>query len=179
MKCYAKSSENLIVQLANLPPKPPFLSKSFHLFSCTGKTHYLCISSAKNKEQNKTFLPFNFQNIGRQLVQYAASVIAELYHNRWNIELFFKWLKQHLKIKKFWGTSENAVRIQIYCAVITYCLIICVKHNMKLERSVYEILQIVGISLTDKTNLKELFDKSNINNVNERCDSSKPSLFNF
>ena len=73
MKCYAKSSENLIVQLANLPPKPPFLSKSFHLFSCTGKTHYLCISSAKNKEQNKTFLPFNFQNIGRQLVQYAAS----------------------------------------------------------------------------------------------------------
>ena len=68
MKCYAKSSENLIVQLANLPPKPPFLSKSFHLFSCTGKTHYLCISSAKNKEQNKTFLPFNFQNIGRQLV---------------------------------------------------------------------------------------------------------------
>lgn len=71
MKCYAKSSENLIVQLANLPPKPPFLSKSFHLFSCTGKTHYLCISSAKNKEQNKTFLPFNFQNIGRQLVQYA------------------------------------------------------------------------------------------------------------
>lgn len=73
-----------------------------------------------------------------------ASVIAELYHNRWNIELFFKWLKQHLKIKKFWGTSENAVRIQIYCAVITYCLIICVKHNMKLERSVYEILQIRG-----------------------------------
>lgn len=76
MKCYAKSSENLIVQLANLPPKPPFLSKSFHLFSCTGKTHYLCISSAKNKEQNKTFLPFNFQNIGRQLVQYAASETA-------------------------------------------------------------------------------------------------------
>ena len=79
MKCYAKSSENLIVQLANLPPKPPFLSKSFHLFSCTGKTHYLCISSAKNKEQNKTFLPFNFQNIGRQLVQYAASDYAKKY----------------------------------------------------------------------------------------------------
>ena len=77
MKCYAKSSENLIVQLANLPPKPPFLSKSFHLFSCTGKTHYLCISSAKNKEQNKTFLPFNFQNIGRQLVQYAASANSQ------------------------------------------------------------------------------------------------------
>ncbi len=91
MKCYAKSSENLIVQLANLPPKPPFLSKSFHLFSCTGKTHYLCISSAKNKEQNKTFLPFNFQNIGRQLVQYAASEFLskedlEILHE--NIECF-------------------------------------------------------------------------------------------
>lgn len=94
MKCYAKSSENLIVQLANLPPKPPFLSKSFHLFSCTGKTHYLCISSAKNKEQNKTFLPFNFQNIGRQLVQYAASGSYALYpHEKyvaaWSVEAKF------------------------------------------------------------------------------------------
>lgn len=108
-----------------------------------------------------------------------APIIAGLYRNRWSVELFFKWLKQHLKIKKFWGTSENAVRIQIYCAIITYCLVVIVKHDMKLERSVYEILQIVGISLTDKTNLRDLFDKSNINNVNERFGSSEPSLFNF
>ena len=108
-----------------------------------------------------------------------APIIAELYRNRWSVELFFKWLKQHLKIKKFWGTSENAVRIQIYCAIITYCLVVIVKHDMKLERSVYEILQIVGISLTDKSNLRDLFDKSNINNVNERFGSSEPSLFNF
>jgi len=108
-----------------------------------------------------------------------ALIVAELYRNRWSIELFFKWLKQHLKIKKFWGTSENAVRIQIYCAIITYCLVVIVKHDMKLERSVYEILQIVGISLTDKTHLRDLFDKSNINNVNERFGSSEPSLFNF
>ena len=108
-----------------------------------------------------------------------ALVVAELYRNRWSIELFFKWLKQHLKIKKFWGTSENAVRIQIYCAIITYCLVVIVKHDMKLERSVYEILQIIGISLTDKTHLRDLFDKSNINNVNERFGSSEPSLFNF
>ena len=108
-----------------------------------------------------------------------ALVVAELYRNRWSVELFFKWLKQHLKIKKFWGTSENAVRIQIYCAIITYCLVVIVKHDMKLERSVYEILQIIGISLTDKTHLRDLFDKSNINNVNERFGSSEPSLFNF
>ena len=90
-----------------------------------------------------------------------------------------KWFKQHLKTKRFWGTSENAVRIQIYCAIITYCLVAIIKHDMKLERSVYEILQIIGISLTDKTHLRDLFDKSNINNVNERFSSSEPSLFNF
>ena len=126
-----------------------------------------------DEEQGRTFvfLTNNFV--------LPAPIIAELYRNRWSVELFFKWLKQHLKIKKFWGTSENAVRIQIYCAIITYCLVVIVKHDMKLERSVYEILQIVGISLTDKTNLRELFDKSNINNVNERFGSSEPSLFNF
>ena len=126
-----------------------------------------------DEEQGRTFvfLTNNFV--------LPATMIAELYHNRWSIELFFKWLKQHLKIKKFWGASENAVSIQIYCAIITYCLAVIVKHDMKLERSVYEILQIVGISLTDKTNLRDLFDKSNINNVNERFGSSEPSLFNF
>ena len=106
-------------------------------------------------------------------------MVAELYRSRWQIELFFKWLKQHLKIKKFWGTSENAVRIQIYCAIITYCLVVIAKRRIKIERSVYEILQIIGISLTDKTNLRDLFDKSNINNVNERFGYSEPSLFNF
>ena len=126
-----------------------------------------------DEEQGRTFvfLTNNFV--------LPAPIIAELYRNRWSVELFFKWLKQHLKIKKFWGTSENAVRIQIYSAIITYCLVVIIKHDMKLERSVYEILQIVGISLTDKTNLRDLFDKSNINNVNERFGSSEPSLFNF
>ena len=126
-----------------------------------------------DEEQGRTFvfLTNNFV--------LPAPIIAELYRNRWSVELFFKWLKQHLKIKKFWGTSENAVRIQIYCAIITYCLVVIVKHDIKLERSVYEILQIVGISLTDKTNLRDLFDKSNINNVNERFGSSEPSLFNI
>lgn len=82
--------------------------------------------------------------------------MAELYKNRWLVELFFKWLKQHLKIKKFWGTSENAVKIQIHVAIITYCLVAIVHHDMKLNRSLYEILQILGISLTDKTTLQEL-----------------------
>ena len=61
-----------------------------------------------------------------------TSRVAELYKNRWLVELFFKWLKQHLKIKKFWGTSENAVKIQIHVTIITYCLVAIVHHDMKL-----------------------------------------------
>ena len=109
----------------------------------------------------------------------SAETIAELYRNRWSVELFFKWIKQHLRIKKFWGTSENAVRIQIYCAIITYCLVAIVQQDMKLERSIYEVLQILGISLTDKTHLRDLFDKSNFKNVNVLYGSSEPNLFNF
>lgn len=109
----------------------------------------------------------------------SAETIAELYRNRWSVELFFKWIKQHLRIKKFWGTSENAVRIQIYCAIITYCLVAIVQHDIRLERTIYEVLQILGISLTDKTNLRDLFDKSNFKNVNVLCDSGEPNLFNF
>ena len=70
----------------------------------------------------------------------SAELISSLYRNRWSVELFFKWIKQHLRIKRFWGTSENAVRMQIYCETITYCLAAIVKYDMKLERSVYEIL---------------------------------------
>ncbi len=79
------------------------------------------------------------------------------------------------------GTGEryNAVRIQIYCAIITYCLVAIIQHDMKLERSIYEILQILGISLTDKTHLRDLFDKSNIKNIKELDGSCEPNLFNF
>lgn len=105
--------------------------------------------------------------------------IANLYKNRWQVELFFKWLKQHLKIKKFWGTTENAVRIQIYAAISAYCLVAIIQHDMKLKRSTYELLQILSISLTDKTPLRELFDKTIFNNDKERNSSSEPLLFNF
>ena len=108
-----------------------------------------------------------------------AELICELYRNRWSVELFFKWIKQHLRIKRFWGTSENAVRIQIYCAIITYCLVAIVQHDMGLERSIYEILQILGISLTDKTHIRDLFDKKNINDVKDLYSSSETNLFNF
>ena len=112
-------------------------------------------------------------------IHISALQVAELYKNRWQVELFFKWLKQHLKIKKFWGTTENAVRIQIYAAICTYCLVAIVQHDMKLARSTYEVLQIISISLTDKTNLRELFSKTKFQNDKERNSLNGPNLFDF
>ena len=109
----------------------------------------------------------------------SSLLVAELYKNRWQIELFFKWLKQHLKIKKFWGTTENAVRIQIYAAICAYCLVAIVQHDMKLDRSTYEILQILSISLTDKTHLRVLFVKTKFQNDKERFGPNGPSLFDY
>ena len=107
----------------------------------------------------------------------SPMMVAELYHQRWQIELFFKWLKQHLKIKKFWGETENAVRIQIYSAITAYVMMALVQKKMGIERSIYEMLQIVSISLTDTTPLEALFAKPNYNIVNELDGYSEPTLF--
>ena len=107
----------------------------------------------------------------------TAQQVADLYKNRWQIELFFKWLKQHLKIKKFWGTTENAVRIQISAAITAYCLVAILQHDMQLKRSTYEVLQILSMSLTDKTPLRELFDKTYSNDVKEQSGPLIPGLF--
>ena len=112
-------------------------------------------------------------------MQISALQVAELYKNRWQVELFFKWLKQHLKIKKFWGTTENAVRIQIYVAICTYCLVAIVQKDMKLDRSTYEVLQVLSISLTDKTHLRDLFDKTKFQNDKERFGPNGPGLFDY
>ena len=100
-------------------------------------------------------------------MELTAEEIVLLYKKRWQVELFFKWIKQHLKIKAFWGTSENAVRIQIYSAIIAYCLVAIVGKELKNERSTYEILQILGISLLDKTPINELLTNIDYKNVKE------------
>ncbi|MBT9875397.1 transposase, partial [Bacteroides salyersiae] len=109
----------------------------------------------------------------------SALQVAELYKNRWQVELFFKWLKQYLKIKRFLGTTESAVRIQIYAAICAYCLVAIIQHDMQLDRSTYEVLQILSISLTDKTHLRDLFDKTKFQNDKERFGPNGPSLFSF
>jgi hypothetical protein len=97
-----------------------------------------------------------------------ANEIAFLYKKRWEVELFFKWMKQHLKIKAFWGTSLNAVKIQIYCAIIAYCLVAIIGNKLKVDRSIYEILQILSFSLLDKTPVREILTKCDYKNVKEQ-----------
>ncbi|MDZ7918427.1 IS4 family transposase [Rhodoferax sp.] len=82
-----------------------------------------------------------------------ALTIAALYKNRWQVELFFKWIKQHLRIKRFLGTSENAVKTQIWCAVSTYVLIAIVKKELHLDASLYTFLQILSVSVFEKTQI--------------------------
>lgn len=80
-----------------------------------------------------------------------APVIAQLYKNRWQMELFFKWVKQHLRIKKFLGTSENAVKTQVWCAIASYVLIAIVKKELRLDASLYTCLQTLSVSVFEKT----------------------------
>lgn len=115
-----------------------------------------------DKEMNRTFV-FITNNM-----ELPAEQIALLYKKRWQVELFFKWIKQLLKIKSFWGTSENAVKIQIYTAISSYCLVAILGHDLEIERPTYEILQVLGISLLDKTPVKELFSKKEYQEVKEQ-----------
>ena len=96
-----------------------------------------------------------------------ATEIAMLYKYRWRIELFFKWIKQHLQIQSFWGTSENAVRIQVYTAIIAYCTVAIMKQNLKIDHTNYEILQILSMTLLSKTPVNQLFDTNYQQNFKE------------
>lgn len=107
-----------------------------------------------------------------------ASTIATLYKSRWQVELFFKWIKQHLRIKRFIGHSENAVKTQIWCAVTTYVLIAIVKKKLQIDASLYTLLQILSVSIFEKTQLQQAF--ATINNIPEQTSLDKQlNLFNF
>ena len=107
-----------------------------------------------------------------------ALKIAALYKSRWSVELFFKWIKQHLRIKHFLGNSENAVKTQVWCAVATYVLIAIVKKELQLEASLYTCLQILSVSVFEKTELSCALqpDQSQIDPTN---DANQLILFNF
>ena len=86
----------------------------------------------------------------------SAKNIALLYKYRWQVELFFKWIKQHLQVKRFWGESENAVRIQIHIAIITYCLIAIIEHDLKIGRPIVEVMRILGKSALTTDSIRNL-----------------------
>ena len=94
----------------------------------------------------------------------TALLIAQLYQQRWSVELFFKWIKQHLRIKCFYGRSENAVRTQLWIAVCVYALVAIVRKEVKSEASLFEILQVLSVSVFDKTSMAELFSNVRLQN---------------
>ena len=109
----------------------------------------------------------------------SAYIIAELYKCRWQVELFFKWIKQHLRIKSFYGTSENAVKTQIWIAISVYVLVAIVKKHLRLDNmSLYTILQILSVTLFEKTQLLQLLTESNYNKVVDSMDNQL-KLFDY
>jgi transposase len=107
-----------------------------------------------------------------------ALTIAQLYKCRWQVELFFKWIKQHLRIKAFFGTSENAVKTQVWIAISVYILVAIVKKELALERSLSEILQICSITLFEKVPISEVLRKIILHDQNPDC-CNQLTLFDF
>jgi len=111
------------------------------------------------------------ENLGKRFVfltndfDLPAATIASLYKSRWQIELFFKWIKQHLRIKAFYGTSQNAVKAQIWMAVSVYLLVAIVKKRLGLPQPLYTILQILSVTIFEKTPLVKLFSQTDYNNL--------------
>jgi len=107
-----------------------------------------------------------------------AGKIADLYKHRWQIELFFKWIKQHLKIKSFWGYSANAVKTQICIAICSYLVVAIIKKKLNIDRNLYEILQILSVSPFDKTRLDKLLSETELQNLQEHS-QKQANLWGF
>jgi Transposase DDE domain/Domain of unknown function (DUF4372) len=130
--------------------------------------------AAKDYPEKLRRIKFRDAQTGKVLVfltnnfHLTAAEIAQLYKHRWKIELFFKWIKQHLKIKSFWGQSENAVKTQVWIAVSVYVLIAIAKKRFMLNQSLYEILQILSISIFEKMPINQLFGQTQLQYFKEQ-----------
>jgi len=123
---------------------------------------------SKEIDQRFVFLTNNFQ--------ISSPIVAEIYHQRWKIELFFKWIKQHLRIKRFFGTSPNAVKTQIWIAMATYALVAIAKRRLGLDQPLYTIFQILSTSLFDRTPVQLVFQRYK-DEISNRPSSNQLSLF--
>ena len=107
-----------------------------------------------------------------------ALTIARIYKSRWQVELFFKWIKQHLRIKAFYGTSENAVKTQIWIAVSIYVLVAIIRKRLELDASLYQILQIFSVTLFEKTPILQVFQEG-VSQAGTAADSNQLILFDL
>lgn len=135
---------------------------------CDQKVRLTGPKSAKQYPDQLRRVKYRDQELGKTFVfltnnfDIAALEVTLLYKHRWKIELFFKWIKQHLKVKTFWGESENAVKAQIWIAICTYLLVAIAKKKLDIDRNLYEILQILSISAFDKTPLNQLLNDTQL-----------------
>jgi hypothetical protein len=133
--------------------------------------------AAKDYPNKMRRIKFRDEETGKILIfltnnfHLSAIEIAQLYKHRWKIELFFKWIKQHLKIKSFWGHSENAVKVQVWIAVSVYVLVAIAKKHFMLKQSLYEILQVLSISIFEKMPINQLFQKTQLQYFKEQDDN--------
>jgi IS4 transposase len=107
-----------------------------------------------------------------------ALTIAELYRSRWQVELFFRWIKQHLRIKSFFGTSANAVRTQIWIAISVYVLVAIAKKRLQIDRDLHSVLQVLSVSLFEKIEVSQLLTSTGYTPASESVCNQLP-LFNF
>ena len=107
-----------------------------------------------------------------------ALTIAQIYKSRWQVELFFKWIKQHLRIKSFYGTNENAVKTQIWIAVSVYVLVAIVRKRLALDKSLYQILQILSVTVFEKEPILQVLEASN-SESELLVDTNQLSLFDL
>ena len=174
--------ESFFVTRAKSTMKYDVIEQNYNIDETTGlrtdKTIVLTVAKSKKlypeelrlvefydqeKDNDLVFLTNNFG--------VSALEVANLYKNRWHVEIFYKWIKQNLTIKKLWGHSPNAVKIHIWIAICTYLTVAYVKHSLRSTLSIYEIMQILGISTFDKTPIIELLTEFQVNsnqNVKEQ-----------
>jgi hypothetical protein len=160
-------ADAFFVTRAKKPMKYEVVEQNFNIDQTTGlrtdKTVMLTIQKSKRLYPEKLRLVEYYDNQNVELLVFltnnfdvSALEIANLYKNRWQIEVFFKWIKQNLVVKKLWGYSVNAVKTHLWIAICTYLIVAYIKYELKSNYSVYEIMQILGISALDKTPIREL-----------------------
>jgi len=164
------------------------IAQNFNIDPTTGlrtdKTVYLTVTKSKKLYPEKLRLVEFYDNINDELLVFltnnfyvTALEVANLYRNRWQVEIFFKWIKQNLTVKRLWGHSVNAVKIHLWVAICTHLIMAYTKHMMRSPLSIYEISKVLGTSLFDKTLIRDLLNESNNAQIKQYQNIKEQLLF--